>query len=150
MPRLCISEWIFEGKPLYDIQLGSNLQDAIKKINSKKPLLQGNNLDGYYYLLNGFRIGFRNNLVDEIGVDLNYSNCDVFLSKDGYEINLSTSKIHEVLNYLNDTFILWSINQTLDSQHIIIELSNKKIYFIFDIYEGSIEKISMPQFEFSM
>lgn len=142
MKEFLINNWIFDNKSLYNINVGDKILDSLEKLKSEKAILMGENSNGYYYLSNGFRFGFSSDIVDEIGIDFSQSKAKIFLNNNDDIINLSESKIHEVLNYLNDHFVKWTPIENKDPHIFIIKLLEKDLFFIFDIYEGTLDKIA--------
>ena len=137
-----ISNWILKNQPLYDINIGDDLKNTLKKINSKNFYLVGENDYGYYYNKNGYRFGFSDDIIDEIGIDLLQTKGEVIIKKGKYKIDLKTAKIHKVLSFLNDISIKWTPLATCDRETLTIILDDSKIFFFFDIYEGVLDKIS--------
>lgn len=137
-----IDKWLFENESPYGIRLGDSVLDFLERLNSEKITLMGEKTNGYYYLTNGFRFGFSGDIIDEIGIDFSQSKTEILLNHNDNEINLSQSKIHEVLNFLNDSFIKWIPVENRDLQILIIKILEKEIFLIFDIYEGTLDKIS--------
>jgi len=119
------------------------VSDILNSENNLDFKLVGTVNNGYYYLSNGFRFGFSENIVDEIGIDFNHSDSEVTFSMgnkfNNFEFN--SKKIHEVLDFLNDFQIKWKAIESLDNNYLMIRLLNKNIVFIFDIYEGEVSKI---------
>jgi hypothetical protein len=142
MENSIIDNWFFENEPPYGISIGDSVLDFQERINSEKITLMGETSNGYYYLTNGFRFGFSGNIIDEIGIDFSQSKTEILLHHNDNEINLSQSKIHEVLNFLNDCFIKWIPVENRDLQILIIKILEKEIFLLFDIYEGTLDKIS--------
>ena len=142
MKEILINKLIFENKPLYDINIGDDVLVSLNKLNIKREELVGENNFGYYYLSNGFRIGVSEKVIDEIGIDFLQSNVRKILLKDiEGEINLKNAKIHKVLNYFNDRFISWEPIKNIDKSALVIRINEKDLYFIFDIYKGTLDKI---------
>lgn len=67
----------------------------------------GNNEIGYVYYNNGFRIGYTQDTVTELGIDFNYTDHTYRLFTANKEIGSINkhSKLHEVLNLLNEAQI---------------------------------------------
>ena len=139
MENLIINNWVFENQSLYNINIEDDLISSLKKVENAK--LFGEETNGYYYLKNGFRFGFSENKIDEIGIDFSQTKSSILLVDQKDSLNLSTSKIHEVLNYLNDKFIIWKPIENNDSNYLVIKLEKTGIHFIFDIYTGNLDKI---------
>ena len=142
MKIFLIDKWIMDNEPLFNINLGDEESDSLEKVKLENPIFKGQNNNGYYYLSNGYRIGISDSLVDEIGIDFLQSDSNIMLNDNYGMINLTNSKIHEVLNYFNDRFISWEPISTKDNSALVIKIICKNIYFIFDIYKGTLEKIS--------
>lgn len=141
--RINIYSWLLEGKALYEINLGDNLQDSLMKIEKEKYNLVGEDDYGYYYLDNGYRFGFSDGIIDEIGIDFLQSRQKTwFINKDSFKINLDKGKIHKVLDFLNSLFIKWTPIKSTDSGALIYKLDEFDFFLIFDIYEGTLEKIT--------
>ena len=137
-----LSDWIFEQKPLYGIRLGDSLKEALEKLKNQNYFLSGGtNEIGYYYLNNGYRIGFSDNKIDEIGIDFLQSNSNIILQKDGQKYILNDKKVHEVLDLFNDLLIKWKPVVTNDSLSLMYLLEESGIYLIFDVYEGTLNKL---------
>jgi len=139
MDDLKINEWIFNNQPLYEINIGDDLELSLTKIGN--PILLGDGNCGYYYLSNGFRFGFSENKIDEIGIDFSQSKSSILMFDGDDNLNLTESKIHEVLNYLNEKLISWEPVVTKDTNYLVIKLLKTEIHFIFDVYTGKIDKI---------
>lgn len=139
MENLIISNWIFNNQSLYDINLNDDFTSTLSKVENA--ILVGNENYGYYYLPNGFRFGFSDNKIDEIGIDFSQSKSTIFLSDEGNNFKLTNAKIHEVLNFLNDKLVKWEPVITNDSNYLTIKLQKTEIHLIFDIYSGTIDKI---------
>ena len=137
-----LSDWIFEQKPLYGIRLGDSLKEALEKLKNQNYFLSGGtNKIGYYYLNNGYRIGFSDNKIDEIGIDFLQSKSNIILQKDGQKYILNDKKVHEVLDLFNDLLIKWKPVVTNDSSSLMYLLEEFGIYLIFDVYEGTLNKL---------
>ena len=138
-----IYHWLANNKTLYDIHLGDDLQSALKKIKNKKYKLVGEKDFGYYYLNNGYRFGFSDGMVDEIGIDFWQSHkYKWFLKKDDLILNLNNAKIHKVLNFLNEVSIKWIPIKSPDRNALIFKIDKYPIFLIFDVYEGTLDKIA--------
>ncbi|WP_346883974.1 hypothetical protein [uncultured Algibacter sp.] len=141
--KINIYSWLLEGKVLYNINLGDSLQDSLIKIEKEEYNLVGEDNYGYYYLDNGYRFGFSNGIIDEIGIDFLQSRQKTwFIGKDGFKVNLDKGKIHKVLDFLNSLFVKWKPIESTDSRALIYKLDEFDIFLIFDIYEGTLEKIT--------
>jgi hypothetical protein len=142
MMKFYINEFIEKGS-IYGITIGDLVSDILNSENNLDFELVGSVNNGYYYLSNGFRFGFSENIVDEIGIDVNHFDSEVTFSMgnkfNNFEFN--SKKIHEVLDFLNDFQIKWKAIESLDNNYLMIKLLNKNIVFIFDIYEGEVSKI---------
>ena len=139
MENLIINQWIFDNQPLYKVNIGDDLNLSLTKIEN--PILFGEENYGYYYLSNGFRFGFSENKIDEIGIDFSQSKSKILLLEEGNSFNLTESKIHEVLNHLNEKLISWESVVTKDVNYLVIKLLKTKIHFIFDVYTGKLDRI---------
>ena len=77
-----INNWLLNKESLYDINIGDSVSKVISKIDFTNLKLVGTQQSGYYYLTNGFRFGFSNDTVDEIGIDLDSSTANVIFEYD--------------------------------------------------------------------
>jgi len=140
--NIYIEKWILEGVPLNGIDIGENLFSTLDKLKDNHLVLVGTIDSGYYYLPNGFRIGFSNGIIDEVGVDLDYSHSNIIFKDFSCDFDFRDKKIHVVLNFLNDHLIKWKAIESLDLNHLMIIIIEKNIVFIFEIYEGTLSKIT--------
>jgi hypothetical protein len=135
-----LNDWIFKNESPYGISLGDDLNQTLSKIPDVSKL-QGSKNNGYHYFDNGFRIGFNDDGIDEIGFDLKYAKNDLVINSD-IVINLSKSKIHEVLSFLNDSFISWSVVNSKDFNYLYYTIGEQNISLIFEVYTGKLDTIS--------
>jgi hypothetical protein len=84
MKKLNLYNWIFKDVLIYDVNIGDDKKNALEKINSPDIKLVGQKDSGYYYLTNGYRFGFSDNLVDEIGIDFSCLDKDIELENNGF------------------------------------------------------------------
>jgi len=138
-----IYHWLSENKVLYDINLNDDLQYVLKKTKKKKLKQAGEKNYGYYYFKNGYRFGYSDGVIDEIGIDFWQSKkFNWYIKKDDIKLELKNAKIHKVLNVLNELFIKWVPIKSHDRLALIIKIDKFPIYLIFDVYEGTLEKIA--------
>ncbi len=142
MKKINVSNWILDRNPFYDINIGDSLDKSLNKLGEANCSLVGEKDYGYYYLENGYRFGFSDSKVDEIGIDFLQAKDNIYMTTNELEINLSLAKIHEVLDFLNDLFIEWTPIKPITPSYLIFKLEDSEIFLIFDIYEGTLEKIS--------
>lgn len=138
---LNVEKWFLEGIPPYDISLGADISQVLQHPFLKKMVLSGTKDYGIYYAENGYRVGFSDNCVDEIGIDFTKSKCKVIFETSQGTINLKNKKIHEVLNFLNDALLSWKCVESLDNNYLMVRLHKTGIMIIFDVYDGKISLI---------
>lgn len=136
-----IYKWLLNGDSLYNINIGDSLLWAIDTLGIENISLVGDEEDGYYYMANGFRFGFSNNIIDEIGIDLDCSKSKVIFKEEGIKFNFRNKKIHKILGFLNENFLEWKAIESLDNQYLMIRLVRNDIVFIFEVHEGVLTKI---------
>lgn len=140
--KLYINDLILHNKKLYGINIGDSVDEVFKN-KSLDFTLHGDSRYGYYYLSNGYRFGFAENIVDEIGIDFNHTDSIISIkSVNERDFDLNKKKIHEVLNALNDLQVRWQATPDCDINYLTIQLVDADVLFIFDIYEGTLSKIT--------
>jgi hypothetical protein len=138
---LYIEKWFLEGASPYNINLGDDVSQVLQHSFLKTMVLSGTEDYGIYYAENGYRIGFSDNCVDEIGIDFTKSKCKVIFETSQGTFNLKSKKIHEVLNFLNDALLSWKSVESLDNNYLMVRLNKTGIMIIFDVYDGKISLI---------
>lgn len=140
MNELDISDWIINNKALFNVNLNDDLDLTLNKLKNGK-LVGEKDYGYYYYYPSGFRFGFSENKIDEIGIEFSQTDLKILLTQDGSKINLSTETIHKVLDFLNEMFIVWEPINEIDKSCLVVKLKQSNIYFVFDIYSGKLVKI---------
>ncbi|MFN3640419.1 MAG: hypothetical protein ACK4UK_05825 [Flavobacterium sp.] len=136
-----ISNWFIKDEFLFELKIGDNLEKALPKIQINDFTFIGTPESGYFQNKMGIRIGFSNQKVDEIGVLFDNDQSIILFKNQYVSFNFRNKKIHEVLNFLNDTLILWSPIESSDTNYLMIKLKQTSIVLIFDIFEGVLTKI---------
>ncbi len=139
--ELYINNWILEDVPLYNINIGYKLSELADNPEFKKMKLAGEPDYGFFYMKNGFRIGFSGDVIDEIGIDFTKSKCKIIFKTNNGLFNLKGKKIHKILDFFNDNLLSWRCVESLDNNNLMIRLNKNNIMIIFDIYEGTISSI---------
>jgi|688.fasta_scaffold75502_5 hypothetical protein len=139
--ELYIEKWFLEDTPLYNIKTGDEVSVLKQNDIFKKMILSGDKDYGFYYAKNGFRVGFSDNYIDEIGIDFTKSKCKVIFKTNESLFNFREKKIHKVLDFLNDNLLSWKAVESLDNNHLMIKLNKNGIMIIFDVYKGTITNI---------
>ena len=140
--KLYINDFILHDKKLYDISIRDSVNDIFENKNLDFTL-HGDSRYGYYYLPNGYRFGFADNIVDEIGIDFNHTNCIISLKLvNERDFDLNKKKIHQVLTALNYLQAKWQAIPNRDTNYLTIQLVDANVLLIFDIYEGTLSKIT--------
>lgn len=142
-----ITDWFLNDYPLYGINIGDNIAELKNKLNFDDLTLNGHEHYGYYYMPNGYRFGFCNKIIDEIGIDFDKLLVKVVFRREGGYYVLGGKKIHEILDFLNDNFIGWTAIKSLDTQYLMVKIVSNKIVLIFDVYEGTLSKITKSNME---
>lgn len=140
--KLYINDLILHDKKLYDINIGDSVDEVFKNKNLDFTL-HGDSKYGYYYLKNGYRFGFADNTVDEIGIDFNHTDSIISIKFDKKrDFDLNRKKIHEVLKALNDLQAKWQAIPDRDTNYLMIKLVDTDTILYFDIYEGRLDLIT--------
>jgi len=134
-----ISDWILNNNFPHKIKLGDVVNEIL--LNIPDAYLVGEPYYGFYYFGNGYRFGFSENTIEEIGLEIDHSDTDVLISDQQQTLNLKTLKIHEVLDFFNNNFISWDPITEKDKSVLLIKLSINSIYIVFDIYKGTVLSI---------
>ncbi len=143
-------EFLKNGKTLNGITMGMTINE-VKSILGNPKNISGENNFGYLHY-GEYRYGFTDEIINEMAIEfkfikkpfrlinLEYKKYDISLFED-FKIT-SRSKIHKIISLINHLQLNWNAKNGNDKDCLTLKIENGP-YVIFDLYEGTVDKITI-------
>ena len=143
-------EFLKGGKTLNGITMGMKISD-LYSILGEPSIVSGEKNFGYVHY-GAYRYGFTDDIINEMAIEfkflkkpfefknLEYKKYNISLFED---FNIKPkSKIHEIINFINHLRLNWKSQNGIDKDCMTIKIENGP-FAVFDLYDGTIDKITI-------
>jgi hypothetical protein len=143
-------EFLKGGKTLNGINMGMKISD-LYSILGEPSNVSGEKNYGYVHY-GAYRYGFTDDTINEMAIEfkfvkktfefknLEYKKHGISLFED-FKIK-PKSKIHQIINLLNHLQLNWKSKNGIDKDSFILKIENGP-FAVFDLYDGTIDKITI-------